>query len=354
MPDLDSPDSFVELDPQGMLDAIAGLPEHCEHGWREAQKLQLPGEYRQVRQVVILGLGGSGIGGDLLRTLLVAECPIPILVHRDYELPAFVGRQTLVVVCSYSGNTEEALVGFEQAVERGAALLSISSGGELTRRTRNRGIPLCTFLYETQPRAALGYLLMFMLGVIQALALVRDKSEDVAEAVAVMRHWQKEIEPCVPGGENAAKRLARHLQGHLPVIYAAEHLSEVARRWKGQFNENSKSWAAYDILPELDHNSVVGYPLPLDMARLAHILMLISQRYHPRVLQRCDITRELLQRHGYACDVIEARGESTLAQLLSLVHFGDYVSYYLAMLYGVDPWSIGNIDFVKKQLAVHR
>jgi glucose/mannose-6-phosphate isomerase len=337
-----------------MLASITGLPEQCEDGWPQALKIQIPQEYRRVRQVVFLGIGGSGIGGDLLRTLVAAECPIPILVHRDYVLPAFVGRQTLVVVCSYSGNTEEALMGFEQAVDRGAALLSITSGGELAKRTCDRRLPLCTFVYEAQPRAALGYLLMFMLGVIQALALVGDKSGDVIEAVAVMRQWQSEIEPCIPTDENAAKRLARQLQGHLPVVYAAEHLSEVARRWKGQFNENSKSWAAFDILPELNHNSVVGYPLPLDMARLAHILMLTSKRNHPRVLQRFDITRELLQQHGYAYDVIEARGESALAQLLSLVHFGDFVSYYLAMLYEVDPWSIGNIDFVKKQLAAQR
>jgi glucose/mannose-6-phosphate isomerase len=352
MADLDSPGRFVELDPRGMLSSIAGLPDDCEDAWRKASSVQLPRGYRGVRQVVIVGIGGSGIGGDLLRTLVALECSVPILVHRDYQLPAFIDGQTLVVVCSYSGNTEEALTGFDQATDRGARLVAIASGGDLAQRTLDRGLPLYTFAFRTQPRAALGYLLMSMLGVMQTLDLIGPKSDDVAEAVAVMRQWQEEINPSVPASENAAKRLAAQLYGRLPVVYAAEHLGEVARRWKGQFNENSKSWAVFDLLPELNHNSVVGYPLPSAMATLTHVMMLTSKRNHPRVLRRFAITRELLQRHGYAVGMIEARGKSALAEMLSLVHFGDFVSYYLAMLYDVDPWSVGNIDFVKKELAV--
>jgi len=351
MLELDAPDRFVELDAQGMLSSIAGLPQQCEDGWNEIQDVKLPDEYRQVHQIVIVGIGGSAIGGDLLRTLLIQECPISIAVHRDYVLPAFVDHSTLIVVCSYSGNTEEAMLGFDSALQRGARLVSITTGGELERRTRNQGLPLCLYHYETQPRAALGYSLMFLLGVVQSLGLVSDKSADVAEAVAVMRRWQVEIKESVPIAENAAKQLALKLYRRLPVVYAAEHLSEVARRWKGQFNENSKSWGVFDVLPELNHNSVVGYPLPPDLSGLAHVLMLTSSLNHPRVLLRFSITSELLQRHGYAYDVIEARGKCTLAQVLSTVHFGDYVSYYLAMLNGVNPWSIGNIEFVKERLG---
>jgi glucose/mannose-6-phosphate isomerase len=172
----------------------------------------------------------------------------------------------------------------------------------------------------------------------------------VAEAVAVLRAWQQEIKDTVPVAENAAKALAVQLHGHLPVIYAAGHLSEVARRWKGQFNENSKSWGVSDVLPELNHNTVVGYPLPPDLPDLAVVVLLTSTLHHPRVRLRFDITRELLEQHGYAWEIIEARGDSALAQALSVIHFGDYVSYYLAMLNDVDPWSVGNIDLVKKRL----
>ncbi len=350
MRDLDAHDQFARLDPQGMLTSIAELPQQCEHGWSLALQLRLPDGYRQPREIVLLGVGGSGIGGDLLRTLLLQECPVPIVVHRDYALPAFVDRNTLVVVSSYSGNTEEALIGFEAALHSEARVLAISTGGELSRRASERGLPLWTFHYQTQPRAALGYSLMFLLGAIQHLGLISDKSSDVAEAVAVMRDWQNQIRESVPEAENPAKQLARRLHHRLPVVYAAEHLSEVARRWKGQFNENSKSWGVFDVLPELDHNTVVGYPLPPGLSRLAHVVTLTSPMNHPRVLLRFDITRELLQRHGYSCDMVEARGQSPTAQMLSAIHFGDYVSFYLAMLNGVDPWAIGNIEFVKSRL----
>jgi glucose/mannose-6-phosphate isomerase len=350
MRDLDAPDQFARSDPKGMLTSIAELPEQCEHGWSLALQLGLPDAYRRPRQIVLLGVGGSAIGGDLLRTLVVQESPVPILVHRDYALPAFVDRSTVVVVSSYSGNTEEALLGFEAALQRAARVMAITTGGELSLRANERGLPLWTYNYQAQPRAALGYSLMFLLGAIQHMELVSDKSGDVAEATAVMRQWQSEIKESVPEAENRAKQLARRLYHRLPVVYAAEHLSEVARRWKGQFNENSKSWGVFDVLPELDHNTVVGYPLPPGLSRLAHVVMLTSPVNHPRVLLRFDITRELLEGHGYSCDLIESRGQSLLAQMLSTIHFGDYVSFYLAMLNGVDPWAIGNIEFVKSRL----
>ena len=351
MRDLDAPESFSALDPQGMLGCIAELPQQCEDGWAKALDIELPQEYCRVDRVLIVGMGGSAIGGDLLRALLVPECPIPIIVHRDYSLPSFVDRHTLVVACSYSGDTEETLVGFEQALRSGASLVSITTGGELERRTREQGLPLLSYQYESQPRAALGYSLMFPLGILQRLGLIGDKSADVAEAVAVMREWRAEIKESVPLAENAAKSLAVKLHQHLPVVYGAEHLSEVARRWKGQFNENAKSWAVFDVLPELNHNTVAGYPFPLGMPQLAFVLLLTSTLNHPRVRLRFDITRELLDQHGFAWETVEARGRGALAQVLSTIHFGDYVSYYLAMLNEVDPWSIGNIELVKERLS---
>jgi glucose/mannose-6-phosphate isomerase len=253
MIDLDDLHRLAEMDPQGMRASIAELPQQCEDAWHLAQRIELPDAYRQVKRVTIVGVGGSAIGGDLLRTLVMEECPIPVLVHRDYVLPGFVDPHTLVIVCSYSGNTEEALAGFDGAIQRGARLLSITTGGQLKRRSRELGLPVCSYQYESQPRAALGYSLMFLLGVLQFLGWIGDKSGHVAEAVSVMRRWQVEIEGSVPVAENAAKQLAQTLYQRLPVVYAAEHLSEVARRWKGQFNENSKSWGVFDVLPELNH-----------------------------------------------------------------------------------------------------
>ncbi len=351
MSELDIPERFAELDPNRMIDRIAELPQQCEDSWKIAQRLELPEHYRQVDKVLILGLGGSGIGADLLRTLVANESRVPVIAHRDYMLPAYVDARTLVIASSYSGGTEETLMGFDQAVERGACVVSVTTGGKLAAKTREQGLPLYTYDYPAQPRAVVGYSLIALLGIMQRLSLVEDKAADITEANSVMRAWQREISPDVPLSQNAAKILASKLYRKVPVVYGGEHLSEVARRWKGQFNENSKSWSFFDTLPELNHNSVVGFPNPPDLPADVHVILLSGAGNHPRVLLRVDITRQLLVDHGFSTDVVQARGESLLAQTLSSVHFGDYVSYYLAMLNHADPWAVGNIDFVKARLS---
>jgi glucose/mannose-6-phosphate isomerase len=351
VPDLDAPQSFAACDPKGMLAHIAALPQQCAEAWDRIQRIKLPNEYRRAHQVVVLGLGGSAIGADLLRGLLVEECSVPIIVHRDYGLPAFVDVHTLVIASSYSGDTDETLSGFDEAWRRRARLLAVTTGGQLARRAGERGVPLYLYQYVAQPRAALGYSLFSLLGVMQHLGFVGDKSGDVAEASEVMKQWQAEIEPAVPSSANAAKSLARELYGRLPVVYGGEHLSEVARRWKGQFNENAKSWAVFDVVPELTHNTVAGYACPSRLREEAFVVMLLAAANHPRVRTRLEIVGELLRRNGFGYRVVQARGQSKLAQVLSSGHMGDYVSYYLAMLYNVDPWEIRNIDWVKERLS---
>ncbi len=349
--DLDDPDVFRKFDPQGMLARIAELPMQCREAWRRVQSLELPSDYLQVEGVVILGIGGSAIGGDLLRTLVNRECPVPILVNRDYDVPAFVGPQTLVIASSYSGKTEETLSAFEEAWERGAKLLAVTTDGELARRARALGIPLLLFDYKSQPRAALGHSFILLLGALNRLGLVADKSADLDEAIEVMEALQREINEEVPLTENPAKRLAERLHGRLPVVYGAEHLAEVARRWKTQFNENSKAWSFFEQLPELNHNAVVGYEFPTELADRILVIILSSSLYRPRIRVRFQVTKEILAKRRVDCEEVEALGRSPLAQMLSTIHFGDYVSYYLAMLYQVDPTPVGIIDYLKERLA---
>jgi glucose/mannose-6-phosphate isomerase len=351
MPDLDAPQQFAAYDPKGMLAHIAALPQQCTQAWNEIQRMTLPGDYRGAGRVVFLGLGGSAIGADLLRGLLAEDCPVPLTVHRDYGVPGWVDSRSLVIASSHSGNTEETLSGFDEAWARGARLLAVTTGGELARRARERGVPLYVYGYEAQPRAALGYSLLSLLGVMQYLGFIDDKSSDVAGAVDEMKRWQAEIEPAVPSSTNVAKSLAKELYSRLPMVYGAEHLAEVARRWKGQFNENAKSWAMFDVAPELTHNSVAGYSCPAGLPEEVFVVVLVAASNHPRVQTRLNIVGELLGRNGFPHRVVQARGRSKLAQVLSSVHMGDYVSYYLAMLYNTDPWEIANIDWVKERLS---
>lgn len=351
MTDLDKPHLFREIDPQGMLACISELPQQCRDAWANAQSLQLPAEYGQAEAMIILGMGGSAIGGDLLRTLLQSECPVPIIVHRDYTIPALVNERTLAIASSYSGDTEETLAALEAARQSGAMLLVITTGGKLATRARVLNVPLLTFDYRSQPRAALGHSIVALLSIVCQLGFVSDKAADLDEAISVMESWQREINEAVPLAENAAKKLAVKLHEHLSVVYGAGHLSEVARRWKGQFNENAKAWTFFEQLPEMNHNALAGTEFPTDLTEKVVAVMLTSPLDHPRTKVRFQITQEVLSQRGVSCEVVEARGSSRLAQMLSAVHFGDYVSFYLAMLYDVDPTSLKVVDYLKQRLA---
>lgn len=348
---LDDPQIRAAFDLEGMLDRIQELPQQCLDAWQNVMSFHVPATYGLARNIVILGMGGSAIGGDLVRTLVEDECSVPVFVNRDYTLPAFVDQDSLVIASSYSGNTEETLTGFEQALERGAKVLAITTGGKLAQQATELGLPLLVFSYEAQPRAALGHSFVPLLGIFQKLNLVKDKEEELKSAVQTMRKLDEEINEQVPTKDNPAKKLALELEGHLPVVYGGGLLGEVARRWKGQFNENSKAWAFFEVFPELNHNAVVGYENPADMTGKVMAILLKSALLHSRTLLRYRITQEILEKRGVHCEVVEARGDNPVAHQLSTIFFGDYVSFYLAMLYRSNPTSIDVINYLKGQLA---
>jgi len=349
--DLDDLRALRRLDPDDMLGRIAELPQQCRDAWALGQAFDLPADYGAAGQVVIAGMGGSAIGGALLAGLVADEATVPISIVRSYTLPACVGPDALVVGCSYSGNTEETLSAFQQARERGARLLAITRGGQLGQLARSWGVPALTFDYVSQPRAALGYSLVLLLGVLEQLGFFGPKEADLAEAVDVMEALQGETGPQVPTGENPAKALAHRLHGRLVVVYGAGFMEPVANRWKTQINENSKAWATFEGMPELNHNSIVGYEHPRELRDRLAVVMLTSALDHPRTAIRFQVTRELLEERGIACEVVTARGRSRLAQMLSTIHLGDYVSFYLAALNGADPTPVEVINVLKRRLA---
>jgi glucose/mannose-6-phosphate isomerase len=341
---------FSELDPDDMLGYIGEFPQTCRAAWELTRDLELPSPYRSVRHVTILGMGGSAIGGALLRGLAEATCAAPIAVVRGYSLPAFVqGSGCLVIACSYSGNTEETLAAFGEAMERDVLPVVITTGGKLSAMSQKEGIPWVRFDYPSQPRAAMGYSFVLLLGLLGRLGLLQDYGADLEEAIQVVDAWQAEIRPEVPAARNAAKSLAEQLHNRLPVVYGAGFLAPVANRWKTQINENSKQWAFHEELPELDHNAVVGLGIPEDVRDAAVVVMLRSSLESARMQARWDATQELLQCEGVESRVVRGRGDSRLAHMLSLVHFGDYVSGYLVN--GVDPTPVEAISFLKRRLA---
>ncbi len=337
MNDLDGASIYQTLDPQGMLGWIRELGEQCREAWQQGQAFSLPSDYADIDKVVLLGVGGSAIGGDIMRSLASLQSTVPVFNQRGYHLPPFVDERTLIIASSYSGNTEEVLSAFREALPLTAKKIAITTGGRLLTLARNNEIPALPFTYEAEPRAALSYSLLLLLAIAEKLELLVDLDADVRETCAAIEKLRDQLDADVPTSANPAKRLALKLHGRLPVVYGAGHLSEVAHRWKTQFNENSKVWSFYEELPEANHNSIVGYAMPDDLRERAFVILLRSDSLQPRILLHYEATRQALETAEVEHEIVDVEPGCPLAQIMTGILYGDYVSYYLALLNGVEP-----------------
>ncbi|MBI1794385.1 MAG: bifunctional phosphoglucose/phosphomannose isomerase [Chloroflexi bacterium] len=338
---LDDLDRFKQLDTQNMLAEIDGLPDQLKSAWDLGQTHALP-NVKDVQRVIVAGMGGSAIGADLAAAFVSSSCSAPVIVHRDYGLPAFArGKQTLVVASSHSGNTEETLEAFEAALKNDCAIVVISTGGELAKRAKEKNIPVWTFSHAGQPRSAVGFSFGLLLALLARLNLIPDPSKDVAEAVEAMKKTQAYLRPDVPAVKNPAKRYAGQLMGRWVTVFGAGILAPVARRFKGQMNEVAKAAANFEYLPEADHNTLAGTVNPVEVLEPHTMnLFLRAPSDHPRNRKRLDLTKEAFMLEGLNTDFLDARGDSPLAHMWTMILFGDYMAYYLAIAYGVDPTPI--------------
>jgi len=351
MVDLDNLQIYQQFDTSGMLNHLHEFPEQCQKAWERVAKFDLPQGYTRPNKVIILGMGGSAIGGDIARRLALAESKVAVEVNRDYKLSLSVDENTLIIASSYSGNTEETLSAFTGALKTPAKKLVLTTGGKLKELAEKEHIPVFVIDYQAPPRAAFPHSFFPLVGIFQKLGLLKDKSVDLAETLQVLTKLSADFTENTPLVSNPAKQLAAKLRGRIGVIYGAEILSEVAQRWKTQLNENSKIWAFSELFSELNHNAVEGYALPPQAKERIFVVLLHSASLHPRILLRYEATAKLLDKSGINHAFVEAIGKSTLAQMMSLVLFGDYISFYLAMLNSVDPTPVERINFVKDYLA---
>jgi len=351
MVNLDSPETYKQCDPEGMAVHLRNLPWQCRQAWQKATEFVLSPEFRDIDKIVICGMGGSAIGGDLLHSLISNLSKPIVFVHRDYHLPPFVDSKTLVIASSYSGNTEETLSAFDQALNTNCHKLAITTGGKLKKLAQENRVPVLTIEYSSQPRAALGYSFIPLIALFCQLGFLETKSAELERMAqmleSLLSNWAEDVATPL----NPAKQLATKLFGKLVVIYGAGVLSPVAQRWKTQFNENSKSWAFYETFSELNHNAVVGYEFPQELGDNVYVILLRSPSLHHRILARYQITSEILQKAGIGHQVIDSQGEDDLTRMMSLVFLGDWVSYYLAMLYQVDPTPVKVISYLKERLS---
>lgn len=344
-------DDVRAADPAGMYDRIRLFPDQVEEAVRIGHATRLPRRLRPVTSIVLSGMGGSAIGGDLLRTYLRDDLAVPFIVNRHYDLPAFVGPGTLVIVSSYSGNTEETISSHRQALRRKAQTLCITSGGATATRARRSSAPLITLPGGSPPRAALGYSFFPLLIALGRLGLISPRDREIRETIAMLRS-RAELYGRPDGPENPARDLAAEFQGKLGVVYAGSDLLEgAATRWRGQLNENSKTLALSHVLPEMNHNEIVGWNvLEAEMRRMP-VVFLRDRGDHPRVQRRIEVTRDVLAPVAGRIIDVWSEGRTPLTRLFSIVYLGDWVSLYLAVLHRRDPTPVAAIDRLKRELA---
>jgi glucose/mannose-6-phosphate isomerase len=347
---LDDVAAMARADEAGMLAHLAAFPERVAEGRRLVRDLELP--WATPRSVAILGMGGSAIGGDLATAIWADRISVPVAVLRGYELPAWVGPETLVIASSKSGDTEETLRQLETALGRRCPVVCVSTGGALRRVAEAARLPHVTFPDVGAPRAALGWSVAIVAGILEKAGLLELDEADIEAGIAAARDTATACGPAVPTADNAAKRLAWSLVDRLVLVSASGFLAPVARRWKTQLNENAKTAAVFDELPEAAHNTIVGLEQPESLRDHLAVVFLRSDLEHPRNALRAQLMGDVMDTGHVWHTAVDASGDGRLAHALGLVVLGDYVSAYLAFMYAVDPSPVVAIDHIKAQLAL--
>jgi glucose/mannose-6-phosphate isomerase len=339
------------IDPSGMYERLRAFPDQVREAVAIGGTAPLRLSVRGIRNIVVCGLGGSAIGGDLLRSYLAGEFPLPFIVNRTYTLPRFVGPDSLVIVSSYSGNTEETNAAHREAIRRKARILCITSGGATAALARRRRTPVILIPGGSPPRAALAYSFFPLLVALARLGLATPRERDIRETVGMLdrlrdRYSRFEEEA------NPALRLARLLQNRISVIYSStERFDAVNTRWRGQIAENGKALSFGHVLPEMNHNELVGWKALQEQMRDIQVLVLRDRGDHPRVSVRMNITEDVLRQYTPHLTEVWSEGTSLLARIFSLVSLGDWVSLYLAILHREDPTPVAVIDHLKEELG---
>ncbi len=348
---LDNPNTRESYDPQGMIHLAETFHQQCAHGENLARVFELP-PASDIRNVVICGMGGSAIGGDLLRAYVADQSPLPIEVVRNYTLPKYVDSHTLVIASSYSGNTEETLSAYAQAKERGAMIVAISTGGELAKQCSEDGFRCLNVPPGLSPRAALGYSFMPLLVFFERWGFIDDQSQAISAMYRAVEFLIGANKFDVALDDNPAKKLAQQLYGSIIVIYAsADAFQPIAMRWRCQINENAKAFAHDLSLPEMNHNEILGWKHPASILRHFQAVYLLDQDIHPQTKKRFEVMKSLVTKSAGNLTEIQSTGEGLLARMMSMISFADFVSIYLAYLYQQDPTPIPAIDYLKEELS---
>jgi glucose/mannose-6-phosphate isomerase len=340
-------DYVAKYDSQNQFDVLLNSYKQIDYAWNNRITIDRK-LFQDYNKIIVSGLGGSAIAGDLLQNFLGDELKIPYMVNRNYNLPPFADKNTLVIISSYSGNTEETVSVYEQALKAGCQIIVITTGGKVEELSQNRNIPIVKLQKGFHPRFALGMSFFSLLRIFSELGIIASPEKDVMNIKDI---WEKRgVE--YSGEDNIAFKYAEELNGFLPVIYSnADVTSAVGNRWKGQFNENSKLHAFANVIPELNHNEIVAWETFNGRQFNAKLINILDDNYLPQIKKRFTITSELASNNNIEILNISSDLADFKTRLMDLIYLGDWISYYLAVIRGYDPAEIKNINILKERLS---
>jgi glucose/mannose-6-phosphate isomerase len=334
-------------DPQNQFKVLQDSYKQIETAWNNKIDLSML-DVSKVKNIVLSGLGGSAIGGDLITTYLKDDLKIPFIVNRNYSLPSFANKNTLIIISSYSGNTEETISVLNEAIERKCKIVAVTSGGEIKKISKKNKIPVVNVPSGFQPRYALPISFFSVLKVLQKLKLISKENENVKKIIELYKSKGKGFS----AEGNPAFLFAEKLVGFIPVVYSIADLnSSVGYRFKCQFNENSKLHAFHNILPELNHNEIIGWESFAEKQFAAKIIFLEDDSCHPQIKKRITITSELASKSGVEVLSLKSNEENFKVRIYDLIYLCDWITFYLAVIRGFDPSEIDFINELKTRLS---
>ncbi len=329
-----------------MKEKILGFPEQIKKSWKNG-KVPLTSLYRNPSQILVCGMGGSAIAGDLLSDLLFSDSMFPVLVNRGYELPGFVNERSLLLISSYSGNTEETIAAMREGIEKKAMIIVFTSNGTIEKMAREHGLPAITFPQGYPPRSALGFSFFSMLGFLKQCFDIPVEDTAIDDLIELLTSLRATLQQ----DNNEIAILAEQLKESIPLVYISTLLRSVAFRWQTQINENSKTFVHVNVLPEANHNEIVGLQFPYKLVKKMHLMFLRAPLFENREMdKRFEITAHILKNAVGNITTICAEGKSKLEQLFTLLYKGDFLSFYLSALLNVDPTPVKRIDELKTKL----
>jgi glucose/mannose-6-phosphate isomerase len=354
MTDLDKIEDFLAFDKNKVYESITLLGKQIKQTYSEIKNIKIPKDYFSATNIVIAGMGGSALGGRIIDSLIPQRVRVPIEVFTEFYIPNYVNHNSLVILSSYSGTTQETLRDANEAIKKGAKIFIITTGGKLEEMAKKENIPSYVFNPENnpslQPRLALGYSVTAILSLLANCGYIHIVDSEIKEAVSFVESLILDYKIENPESNNLAKKIAREIRGYLPVIVTSEHLIGSAHAFKNQLNETAKTFATLFDIPELNHHLLEGLKNPAKLRGVLKFLMIESSLFTFEVAKRYPITKDVIVKNGYPILTYEALGKTRLLQVFEIVALSYFVAYYLAFLYKEDPSRIPWVDYFKSKL----